>query len=368
MKATLIAFLKSAVEDFKEKKGTTIDRIEVTGGSSQVPVFITAIEEFTATKATVTLPTELKYTLNSIEYLAEGGCLMDMCLENSKTSVSSAAIFSMGYLPPCHFENEKDFKRTKSSYRLSVVAKDQCRWVEKKITVWESNQEMTYALENNEPVMKMKDACSFNVKNNTSVMKMNPSKKLKFPEMYFYVHNPAHSEEEDAEVSVRFCVDKNGIPHIVGEDANTQVTEYFVPVNANTNLASLRHSVEAAEKEADRITPENVDSEDWSMLARVVYNTRLCNGFDAKQKEINALKNECHVYQNAHDAEFSVEYADQIEKVIRLLVNSNKKEDMNNVKQQLEKMDADDQHVKKYKEICTEMEKLYAAMLLKRIP
>ena len=41
---------------------------------------------------------------------------------------------------------------------------------------------------------------------------------------------------------------------------------------------------------------------------------------------------------------------------------------MNNVKQQLEKMDADDQHVKKYKEICTEMEKLYAAMLLKRIP
>ena len=66
MKATLIAFLKSAVEDFKEKKGTTIDRIEVTGGSSQVPVFITAIEEFTATKATVTLPTELKYTLNSI--------------------------------------------------------------------------------------------------------------------------------------------------------------------------------------------------------------------------------------------------------------------------------------------------------------
>ena len=150
MKATLIAFLKSAVEDFKEKKGTTIDRIEVTGGSSQVPVFITAIEEFTATKATVTLPTELKYTLNSIEYLAEGGCLMDMCLENSKTSVSSAAIFSTGYLPPCHFENEKDFKRTKSSYRLSVVAKDQCRWAEKKITVWENSQEMTYALENNE--------------------------------------------------------------------------------------------------------------------------------------------------------------------------------------------------------------------------
>lgn len=368
MKATLIAFLKSAVEDFKEKTGTVIDRIEVTGGSSQVPVFITAIEEFTATTATVALPTELKYTLNSIEYLAEGGCLMDMCLRNWKTNVSPAAFFSMGYYPPCHFENEKDFKRTKGSYRLCVAVKDNYKWVEKMITVWESNQEMTYAMVNDEPVMKMKGACSFGVKNNTSVALMNPSKKLKFPEMYFYVHNPAYSEEEDVEVSVRFCVDKNGIPHIIGEDANTQVTEYYVPVNANTNLASLRHSVEEAEKEADRITPENVNSEDWSMLARVVYNTRLCNGFEAKQKEINALKNECHVYQNAHSAEFSENYSEQIEQVIRLLVNSNKKEDMERVKPRLENMAADDKHVKKYTEICTEMEKLYASMLLNRIP
>ena len=184
--------------------------------------------------------------------------------------------------------------------------------------------------------------------------------------MYFSVENDESGP--GTEVDVQLSVDQNGIPHIRGTNEKTKVQEFYVPMNGNTNLATIRRSMEEAMKEADEITVENPEGKDWSLLARMVYNTRQCDAFEAKQKEINAWKNECHVYLNDNGDNFSEGFMKQIQPVIRTLVNANKKEDVEKAKAKLGEIQGTDaQHVEKYMSICNKMEELYADLCLKRI-
>ena len=364
MKTTLQSFLNAVLDDYREKNGTKIDRIEIIGGTSHVPMFIEAIEERIKEYKKIALPTDLKYTLNSTECLAEGGCLLDMCTKPDKTTgLSDEAFFTMSYCPPCYFRNEKKFEQVTGNYRLEFTAWDGNKWTEKKRN-WKKDEEMEYAVENGVVVLNKSE--EFKVKNNTSVMFFNPNAKVKFPEMYFSVENAESGP--GTEVDVQLSVDQNGIPHIRGTNEKTKVQEFYVPMNGNTNLATIRRSMEEAMKEADEITVENPEGKDWSLLARMVYNTRQCDAFEAKQKEINAWKNECHVYLNDNGDNFSEGFMKQIQPVIRTLVNANKKEDVEKAKAKLGEIQGTDaQHVEKYMSICNKMEELYADLCLKRI-
>ena len=329
MKERLIAFLSAVVRDYASKEGDAVHRIELIGGSAHVPVFEDAIHAFIHEEKEVKMPEALSYTMNSTESLAEGGCLMDMCVENK--TLSDTARFTLRLCTPIFFEKDS-FRVTRDGYCVKF-ARETNRQITLESDAWKQNTMLVFQREKGSGELKLffeEGGAALLEKHdsvfpNNSVFFYNPCVEYKFPEAYFFLQLGGTANTE-----VGLSLDQNGLPCLrcVNTDG-ARIESFYVPQNHDAKWSTIRWSMERVEKKCndrDDIASlierdEKKEGDELSVLERALINKKQCDAFEAKRNDINRLKNQVHEFYYDHEEEFNEDFIAAIESVMTSIVN-----------------------------------------------